>query len=191
MKKVLLFAVLLTVLCAWPKTADAYGNSNIKVSLWDRIAVAAPNNNIDEIVGLDLGIGSAAEHVSGVQLDFIYANARNDFDGIQWAWILAVTPEFKGWQGAILSMADQFTGLQSGVVNYNKYGFTGVQWGFVNAADSFTGVQLGFLNYAKSVNGLQFGLVNYTEDIHGLQIGLANIARNGWFPAMILVNGRF
>lgn len=191
MKKLLVFATLLSMLCAWPSSATAAGSSNVKLSLWDRIAVAAPNNNIDEIVGLDLGIGSAAEHVSGVQLDFIYANARNDFDGIQWAWILGVTPEFKGWQGALITLADQFTGLQSGLVNLNKQGFTGVQWGLGNASDTFTGVQLGFVNYAKSVNGLQFGVINYTEDIYGLQIGLANIARNGWFPAMILVNGRF
>ena len=187
MKKLVLTLAL--AVAALP--AMAYGNSNIKVSLWDRIAAAAPNNNIDEIIGLDLGIGSTAEHVSGVQFDFIYANTKNDFDGVQWAWILAVTPEFKGWQAALVSLADQFTGLQSGFINYNKQDFTGVQWGLGNATDSFTGVQLGVVNYARSVNGLQFGLINYTEDIHGLQIGLANIARNGWFPAMILVNGRF
>ncbi len=187
MKKLVL--TLLLAVAALP--AMAYGNSNVKLSLWDRIAVAVPNNNLDEIVGLDLGIGSTAEHVSGVQLDLLYANAKNDFVGIQWAWILAVTPEFKGWQAALLSMSDQFTGLQTGLVNFNRQGFTGVQWGFGNVSDTFTGVQLGFVNYAKSVNGLQFGFVNYTEEIYGLQIGLANIARNGWFPAMILVNGRF
>ncbi len=191
MKKVLWVALFLSILCAWPKAAAAYGNSNIKVSLWDRIAVAAPNNNIDEISGLDFGIGSAAEHVSGVQFDFIYANAKNDFDGVQWAWIYAVTPEFKGWQGALFAQADTFTGLQSGLVTWTKQDFTGVQWGGVNLADSFTGVQLGFVNYAKSVNGLQFGFVNYTENIYGLQLGLANIAKNGFLPAMIFVNGRF
>ncbi len=187
MKKLVLTLAL--AVAALP--AMAYGNSNIKVSLWDRIAAAAPNNNIDEITGLDIGIGSTAEHVSGVQFDFIYANTKNDFIGVQWAWILAVTPEFKGWQSALLNMSDQFIGLQSGFVNYNKYNFTGVQWGLANITDSFKGAQLGFVNYAKSVNGLQFGFVNYTENIYGLQVGLLNIARNGWLPAMVIVNGRF
>lgn len=184
-KLVLTLALAVTAL-----PAMAYGNSNIKVSLWDRIAAAAPNNNIDEITGLDFGIGSTAEHVSGVQFDFIYANTKNDFVGVQWAWILAVTPEFKGWQAAILSMADQFVGLQSGFVNYNKHDFTGVQWGAANITDSFTGVQFGFVNYAKSANGLQFGFINYTDNLYGIQLGLANIARNGWLPAMIFINGR-
>ena len=40
------------------------------------------------------------------------------------------------------------------------------------------------------MNGLQLGFVNYAKTIDGLQIGLLNIAENGWFPAMILVNGR-
>lgn len=190
MKKLLFLAVLLSILCAWPSPASAYGNSNVKVSLWDRIAAAAPNNNIDEISGLDFGIGSTAEHVSGVQFDFIYANAKNDFDGVQWAWIYAVTPEFKGWQGALLAQSDEFAGLQSGLVTYNKHTFTGVQWGLANIANSFTGVQLGFVNYAKDVRGVQFGFVNYTENIYGIQLGLANIARNGFLPAMIFINGR-
>lgn len=171
--------------------AMAYGNSNIKVSLWDRIAAAAPNNNIDEISGLDLGIGSTAEHISGVQLDLIYAQVKNDFSGVQFGWIITLAPEFKGWQASIYGQSDTFQGLQSGLINYNKQHFTGVQWGGVNITDSFTGLQFGFVNYAKATNGLQLGFVNYTENVHGLQVGLVNIARNGWFPAMILVNGRF
>ncbi len=189
MKKVVLFAVLLTILCAWPKAASAQ-NSHLKLSLWDNMAVSVPSNN-DEVSGLDFGIGSKAEHVSGVQFDFIYANATNDFDGVQWAWIHTVTPEFKGVQGAIYAKSDEFTGLQGGLVTKNTQTYTGVQWGMVNFSNSFTGVQAGWVNIAKDVNGLQFGLVNYTENIYGLQIGLANIAKNGYFPAMILVNGRF
>lgn len=171
--------------------AMAYGNSNIKVSLWDRVAVAAPNNNIDEVKGLDFGLGSTAKEITGVQYDFIYANATDDVTGVQWAWIYAVTPEFKGWQSAILAHSQEFVGLQSGFVNYNEQIFTGVQWGFLNVANSYKGAQLGFVNYSQDVTGVQFGFVNYAEHIYGIQIGLANIARNGFLPAMIFVNGRF
>lgn len=186
MKKLVL-ALCLAVTCV---PAMASGNSNIKVSLWGDIAVAAPNNNIDDVKGLDIGIGSTAEEITGVQLDFIYANAKDKFTGIQSSYIYSVTPEFQGWQSALFAQADHFVGLQSGAVTYTKQDFTGVQWGFVNLADSFTGAQLGFVNYSKSVNGVQFGFVNYTENIYGIQLGLANIARNGFFPAMIFINGR-
>lgn len=169
----------------------AYGNSNVKVSLWDRLAVAAPNNNIDQVKGIDLGLGSTADEITGVQLDFIYSSAKNNVAGVQWAWIYAFTPEFKGWQSAIFSHSHEFVGLQSSFVNYNEQTFTGVQWGFLNVANSFEGAQAGFVNYAKDVTGLQLGFVNYAEHIYGIQIGLANIARNGFLPAMIFVNGRF
>ncbi len=187
MKKLVLMLAL--AVAALPAMA-ASGDANFKLSLWDRIAVGIPNN-IDSVTGVDLGIGSVADHVSGVQFDILYANAKNDLVGIQWAWGYTVTPNFTGFQAAIYAKSDSFLGLQSGIVAQNTQDFTGVQWGGVNLTDSFTGVQLGFVNVAKSVNGLQWGFVNYTEDIYGLQIGLLNIARNGWLPAMVFINGRF
>lgn len=187
MKK-LVFALFLT---AFTFPAIAGANSNIKVSLWNTLAVAAPNHNIDEVKGLDLGIGSVTEEMTGLQFDFLYANAHREFIGVQWSWIYAVTPEFKGWQGALLAHSDEFIGLQSGAVTYTEQNFIGAQWGFINITGGFEGAQLGFINYAKDANGLQLGFVNYAEHIYGLQIGLANIARNGYFPAMIIVNGRF
>ena len=57
--------------------------------------------------------------------------------------------------------------------------------------NSGTGVQWGFFNKAEFIHGAQLGFVNYARTIEGLQIGLINIAENGWFPAMVFVNGRF
>ena len=54
-----------------------------------------------------------------------------------------------------------------------------------------SGLQWGLYNQAESVSGLQVGFINYAKYIDGLQIGVLNIAENGWFPAMILVNGAF
>ena len=48
--------------------------------------------------------------------------------------------------------------------------------------------------YAKSdtIYGLQNALVTVNEsEVKGVQAGWINIAKNGWLPVMVLVNGRF
>lgn len=187
MKK-LAFAFLLAVF-ALP--ACAYQASNLKLSLWDDIAVAVPAPNLDDVSGLDLGIGSATENISGVQFDFIYGNVNNHFSGVQFAWLVGLAGDFAGVQAAAYSRTDGFTGAQLGLINQVNRTGVGAQWGFVNIADSVTGAQLAFVNIAQYANGLQLGLVNYAKTIDGLQIGLVNMASNGWFPVMVFVNGRF
>jgi hypothetical protein len=71
-----------------------------------------------------------------------------------------------------------FVGFQDNSVNVVKGNFEGVQWGFVN--------------YAQSAKGFQLGIVNYVESMHGLQIGLLNIIRqDGAFPVFPIVNWSF
>jgi hypothetical protein len=110
----------------------------------------------------------------------------------------------------ILNYADNYTGLQWGLVNYTKHDSTGWQGGFlfglvvsgVNyTGDTMKGLYTGVVNYSGKLSGLELGLVNYTDDASGVQIGLVNIVgRNkSWFgelpnelaPVMILVNWRF
>ena len=205
MKKLVLAAVLLSVLCAWPTAASAKDAGNFKLSLWGDVAVAIPNN-IHNVHGVDLGIGSTVDHFCGVQFDLIYSHANKDFNGVQSSWIYASAPSFNGVQSSLIGVADhfqgvqwglvnvanqQFTGVQLGLVNYDQGEFTGIQWGLGNYAPHFTGGQLGWVNVAKDVRGLQLGLVNYTETIYGLQIGLVNIATKNWLPVMVFLNGRF
>jgi len=205
MKKLVLAAALLGLLCALPSVASAKDASWLKLSLWGDAAVGV-SNGTDTVHGLDLGIGSTTDHFCGVQLDLIYSRANRDFNGIQNSWIYASAPHFNGIQSSLIDVADhfqgvqwglvnvnrqQFTGVQLGFVNYNEGDFTGIQWGLGNYSPSFTGAQIGWLNVAKDVKGLQFGFVNYTETIYGLQLGLVNIATKNWLPAMIFVNGRF
>lgn len=186
MKKLVL--ALCLAVAALP--AFAGDSSYLKLSLWDQIAVSVPLNN-QNVTGLDFGIGSETKHLTGLQFDFIYAHVQREVAGVQWAWIFADAQEVTGWQGALLARADRVTGLHSGLVTLNNREVVGVNWGLANMAQQITGVQLGFVNIAESVSGLQFGLVNKTADIRGLQIGLVNLAGNGWFPVMIIVNGRF
>ncbi len=205
MKKLVLAAVLLSILCAWPTAVSAKDASWLKLSLWGDIAVGV-SNGTDTVHGLDFGIGSTTNHVCGVQLDLIYSHVNHDLNGVQASWIYASAPSFNGVQSSLIDVADHFngvqwglaninkqhfTGVQLGLANYNKGDFTGIQLGLGNYSNSFTGGQVGWLNIAKDVKGLQFGFVNYTETIYGLQIGLVNIATKNWLPAMIFINGRF
>ena len=73
MKKVALVAALLGLFAVLPAAAGDTGY--VKLSLWDDIAIAAPNN-IHNITGVDLGIGSKADTVDGIQWDFIYNNTH-------------------------------------------------------------------------------------------------------------------
>lgn len=148
----------------------------LKLSLWDKIAVAIPNNT-QTVTGIDLGIGSTTRVMKGFQWDIVLAQSTEEMAGLSHAFIAALGSEVTGVQGALLAKADDLTGVQWGVINLTTNAVTGVQFGFYNQAEHAHGLQLGFVNYAKMIKGLQIGLVN--------------IAENGWFPAMILVNGRF
>lgn len=187
MKK-LLIACLFTLL-ALP--ACAYRADSLKLSLWGEAAFAVPENNLDDISGADLGIGSSTENLTGLQFDFIFAQINNRFTGAQLAWIAALAGDFTGAQGALYARADGFTGAQIGFINQTVRTGTGAQLGLLNIADSVTGAQLGFVNAAQYASGLQLGLVNYAKTIDGLQVGLINAAGNGWLPVMVFLNGRF
>ena len=93
------------------------------------------------------------------------------------AWVISMANEVRGAQLAMLTKSEMLKGAQLGLVNMNRQELTGLQFGFFNQAEYVKGLQLGFVNYAKTIDGLQ--------------VGILNIAENGWFPAMVIVNGRF
>lgn len=120
------------------------------------------------------------------------------------------TGDSAGLSVGILNYAENYRGLQWGLVNYTKGDTLGWQGGFclglVGSVVNYTGgtmkgFQCGVVNYAQNLNGFQLGLVNYAEDAtSAVQIGVVNIMpQNHWFtelpdelaPAMILVNWRF
>ena len=173
MKK--LAVLLAAVLCAAPAFAGDTGI--LKLSLWGDIAVAVPNNKT-HVTGIDFGIGSKTAKVDGVQLDLIYSEAGT-VRGINDAWIYA--------------KADTIYGVQSAIVSVSESKVVGVQSGWIDLAHGeVTGVQLGIYNQVEDLHGVQLGLVNNARHISkGLQLGLVNIAKNGWLPVMVLVNGRF
>ena len=103
-----------------------------------------------------------------------------------------------GLQVGFVNHAEDFCGLQNGVINAGNGTFTGLQDGLVNIAENLQGVQcgawllLGF-NFSSSVHGCQVGLLNYANKMEsGLQIGIVNIiAHNGWLPVLPVINGGF
>ena len=158
MKKLFLLAAVILGF-AFPANAHQ-GAGHFKLSLWDNIAVAIPHN-IYDIKGLDLGIGSKANTVTGVQWDLIWADASH----------------LTGASLALVTRNSQTTGAQLGAINLSEA--------------ELIGAQLGFYNQANYVTGVQIGLVNYAKQLYGLQLGILNIAENGYLPAMIFINGRF
>lgn len=171
MKKLAILAAAL--MAAMPAAAQS---GALKLSLWDQIAIATPANT-QEIKGLDFGIGSKSASVTGVQLDLLFAQTEYELRGVSMAWIINLANDVYGAQVGLLTKAENLSGAQLGFVNMANHSATGVQFGLFNQAEYIHGAQIGFVNYAKT--------------IEGLQVGILNIAENGWFPAMVLVNGRF
>jgi hypothetical protein len=110
----------------------------------------------------------------------------------------------------LLNYAENYKGLQWGLVNYTTGNLSGWQGGFgfgiLVSALNYTGgdmrgLQTGVVNYAGKLTGLQIGILNYAATAKsGVQIGLVNIMpENEWFtnlpdelaPGMIFVNWRF
>ena len=172
MKKLfILFALLIAA-----SSAFAADDGVIKLSLWDQMAVAAPNNKHD-VTGLDFGIGSKTDSVTGLQLDLIWAETNYQLKGVSSAWLVNMANQVKGFQTAAFVKATDVVGVQLGAVNMTQ---------------SINGAQIAFYNQAEQLHGLQLGFINYAREINqGLQIGLLNIAENGYLPVMVFVNGRF
>ena len=147
MKKV---AVLLAVLFA---AAPVFAGDNgiIKLSLWGDAAVAIPNN-IHDVRGVSLGIGSNVDSLYGFQGDFIYNNAK-EVRGIKAAYFYETADVVWGAQGAFISVNRQeVKGLQGGFINIARGEVTGAQFGlYVKAIpDDIFNIRVHFYFFAFS-----------------------------------------
>lgn len=186
MKKILAFAG-----CALMAAGVMAGTKPIQLSLTPDIALYDRNETIN---GLTLNIWGENPQTA-LALGFV-----NGSTGQSAGLSLAL----------ILNYADNYTGLQWGLVNYTKGDMSGWQGGFlfgilisaVNySGGTMKGLQTGLVNYAGRLTGLQLGLVNYAASAEtGVQIGLVNLMpQNQWFtglpnelaPGMVLINWCF
>jgi hypothetical protein len=162
----------------------------LKISLWGKKIALPP---VENVYGIEVGLASYSPVVRGIQYNVL----------------LSKTDDMIGFQGAVVNRADQFTGLQTGILNLTNHGgdFTGLQFGLMNRAKMFkglqlglffnkadeemNGVQIGLINSATAFRGMQIGLVNSARDAKGVQIGLINIMRNSYVPVMVILNAKF
>ena len=158
--------IVIAVGCAL--VSGAFASKGFQASLTPDIAL---QDRDTEIKGVSIGVWNENP---GTQWQLGFVNgATGDSVGVQWFVFL---PTFYNY-------AENYTGLQWGLVNYTSGDFTGLQLGTVNYAGTVKGVQLGVVNWSEMATGLQWGLVNYTASANNLlQLGLVNIiADNEWF----------
>ncbi len=122
---------------------------------------------------------SAQSDVGGFRLSLLYGECDN-FAGFDIGLVGCATGDFRGLAiGGANIVSDRLVGLQVGLVNWNSNGdessarrSLGVQYGFLNYADSFFGLQDGWINVsAGNVSGLQYGFLNCACDVTGVQCG--------------------
>lgn len=148
----------------------------------------------------DVAVYDRSETIEGVTLSLWGENKQNSLAlGI----VNGSVGQSAGLDLALaLNYADNYKGVQWGLINYTKHDSLGWDGGFVNYTEGLmTGLLTGVINYAGRLKGVQFGLINYVQATDtGVQIGLINIIRPNtvWFshlpkelaPVMILVNWR-
>ena len=155
----------------------------------------------------DIAVYDRSETINGLTLSIWGENPQT---ALAIGLVNGSTGQSAGLSVGILNYADDYSGLQWGLVNYTKHDFAGWQGGFglgllVSVANytggTMSGFQCGVVNYAGSLTGLQLGLINYAKIADaGVQIGLINVMPQNQFltglpdelaPGMILVNWRF
>ncbi len=176
MKKVLLFAILLSTLFCLAAPLHA-GDKPIQVALFSPVQIFPENNSI---AGLRLTILYGKNvNMTGLDLGFVVTRTTGIMQGIQSELVGIVDGDATGiqWNGVTWDKAN-FTGVQLGAVNITKGTMTGIQWGYYNQS-----------NHAS---GLQVALVNNTTTMKGIQLGFINIIhKGGWLPVFPIINGSF
>jgi hypothetical protein len=138
--------------------------------------LSLPYTRNADLYGLDFGVASMTESLTGIQVNFLF-NGTRKVTGLQMTTALNQSTDATGFQLSGINMVDEgFSGFQLG--------------GFVNSAADVKGVQIaGVHNRSERVVGLQItSLVNETNDLRGLQIGALNFAENGMLPFFPIFN---
>ncbi len=150
----------------------------------------------------DIAIHDRDTRINGVSINFVGENPQSGFAiGV----VNGSRGDSLGLSLGVVNYAENYKGVQYGLVNIASGEFIGWQGGYawlcVNYAESIIGAQTGVVNYAGKLTGVQLGVVIYAQTVHnGLQIGVVNIMpENEWFQdfpsdlakGMVIVNWSF
>ncbi|MCK5802703.1 MAG: hypothetical protein KAI66_07720, partial [Lentisphaeria bacterium] len=112
----------------------------IKLNLWC--------GRNDRVNGVDLGVFSGCDDITGVQVN-VANYVENKVEGIRIG---------------VLNGAKDVTGFSAGVVNWNDGALKGIAVGLVNVSDEVAGLQIGVFNYCRRLGGVQIGLINISTE---------------------------
>lgn len=134
----------------------------------------------------------AATSVKGVRLNLLYG-LNKDVRGLDVGVINRTTGVFKGLQyGFVGIVGGEMHGWQAHWINTTAVKMYGLQSGIFNQTIGAEGVQFGWVNVAESMHGLQVGLYNQTQTMDGMQIGILNvISKAKSHPILPIVNWTF
>ncbi len=165
------------------------------------------SGGIGRVFGLEASwIFSGTDHIKGIQACWVH-NQNETFDGIQAsfvsninftqfrglqaAFVYCQAGDFMGAQGALVSLAKDWMGVQSALAVSVTGDGTGFQAAGVNVVNGkFTGVQCGIYSQVEECSGLQLGLVNISGK-KGFQIGLVNYIEDALIPVFPILNFSF
>ena len=161
-------AAAATLLLALPALARA--ESPVNLALFNPIQLTTETESVTafrfsllyganaDLTGLDLSLvglntGSVAGLVfAGVSL------VEEDFTGGQLSWLASITE-------------GNAQGLQWAIYTSSGPGSSGVQLGLLNTAEDFSGLQFGLINITETMrSGLQIGLVNIINNKEKLKV---------------------
>jgi hypothetical protein len=146
----------------------------------------------------DVAIETSTTRINGWATGIWIENPQS---ALATSFVNGSTGDSKGLSIGLLNYAENYSGVQWGLVNYVKGDFTGWQDGCFNyTRGTFTGFQSGIYNVSSQMKGFQLGLINTSENLHGLQVGVINInvsnkcfteLPNELAPGMMFVNWKF
>ncbi|MFT5232235.1 MAG: hypothetical protein ACI9UK_000928 [Candidatus Krumholzibacteriia bacterium] len=162
--------VILVVALLVPNMALAEGSSGpVNLSLFAPIQILDETKSVDAFrFSLIYGVN---QDLTGVDISLVGVN-KGDLLGVQWAGVGIVDGDVTGIQLNFVSMAGgNMQGVQTGVYTKAGMGSTGLQWGFLNTAEDFSGLQVGLVNITENMrSGLQIGLINVIKSKDKLKI---------------------
>lgn len=147
------------------------------------ILIGGPRVRADDVRGIqlslipDIALEPSDTRIRGLTLNFLCG--ENPTEGLTLGGLINISKSHSsGFTLGPINVADSYSGVHWGVVNYSGERFAGWQVGLLNASGGpCDGWQLGAVNISDNLQGLQWGVFNYTAgESYGCQYGIINFS---------------